>query len=339
MNSDQDSSLFRCFFSLKTVKQLRDFHAGLNISKYDQAALAYYISTWPAFVEADDNATFAPATMLAKDLSAVMYGKSPVIFEGTNQWAWKPYFSTEQLASKLRSFEVLVSGIRQKNPDARVVVVLMLEKDHIISRFLLQEARFCRFEAAVDELRVRLSLLDIELVFCQPFRNIAMFQTLADFEYRDSHLPGRIYVTVFGFVVKALGLSWESIKNEFRLRALPNFCDLAAKFEDGKPEQSLFLQPDVLVGKVVQTAGTETFAEPLGETWQEFRNDAALIDRSVCLLGDSHCSIFQQRKLSYLFASTFRETRFEWNPCGVRREPDVASYDNVVLEISSRFVL
>lgn len=339
MNSKQDSALLQCFFSLNTVGQLRNFCARLDTTNYEHAALAYYISTWPEFAKADDAAAFSPTAKLSEDRSAVMYGNAPVIFEGTNQWALKPYLPTAQLASKLQGFETVIRGIREANRDARMTLLLIPEKDHIISRFLLKEERFQKLEAAVDELRGRMSLLDVKLVFCQPFHNIDKFQTLADFEYKDSHLSGRVYVTVFGFLLESLGISWARIKNEIGLRKLPEFGDLAAKFENGKPTQSLVLQPDMPGGKVTQTAGSETFAEPLGETWQKFQNEGALIDHSVCLLGDSHCSLYSQRKLSYLFANTFRETHFEWNPCGTRKKPDVASYDNVVLEISSRFVV
>lgn len=327
------------FFELTTVGGLRRLAAKLDSSFPEQAALSYYISTWADVEQSADDTVFVPGHMVSPDRSAIFYGNAPVIFEGTNQWSWKPYFSTAELNGKMSVLANVVAGIREANPDARMTLVLIPEKDYVISRFFLKEDRFAAFEEAVDVLTESMTKCGVSVVHRQPFYGSERFQSLADFEYPDSHLTGNNYVTIFGFVLETLGVSWSSVKNDIGLRRLPEFGDLAAKFENGKPTQVLTLQPDMPGANVAQTAGSETFAESLGDTWQEFRNDAALVDQSVCLLGDSHCSIYSQRKLNYLFTNTFRETHFEWNPCGIRKKPDVTNFDNVVLEISSRFVV
>lgn len=339
MNDPTDTALWDDFFVLETVGDLRRFSAQLDLSIPEQAALSYYISTWPEFAQSDDHAAFVPGINLSRDRSAVLYGKAPVIFEGTNQWSWKPHFSAQELIAKTKVLQNVVAGIRETNPGARMTLLLTPEKDYVISRFLLKEDRFSALDEAIAALRVEMEALDIALVYEQPFQGIDKFQTLADFEYKDSHLAGRNYVSVFGFVLASLGVSWPSVKEAFSLKRLPEFGDLATKFENGQATQVHALQPDVPQGDVTQTAGSESFADPLGQTWQDFANASPLVDQSACLLGDSHCSIYAQRKLTYLFANTFRETHFEWNPCGIRKKPDVSSYDNVLLEISSRFVV
>jgi hypothetical protein len=334
-----NSSLWKSFFELTSVGGLRRFAAGLDASSPENAALAYYISTWPAFANTDNGADFVPTHHLSTDRSAVKYGNAPVIFEGSNHWAWKPYVSTEALAQELDKLEHLVCSVRDSNPSARITLVLIPEKDHVISRYLRKETRFDTLEKAVGALSGHLVAQGIAVVFSQPFVEIDRFLSLGDFEYNDSHLPSRYYVTIFGFILQAMGISWAPISSKIGLKQVPEFGDLSVKFNDTQPNQTLAFQPDVPGTAAIQTAGTESFAKPLGETWQEFQSEKAIIDQSVCILGDSHSSIYSMRKLTYLFASTFRNTHFEWNPCGIRKTPDVSISDHIILEMSSRFAV
>lgn len=92
-------------------------------------------------------------------------------------------------------------------------------------------------------------------------------------------------MTVFGFALEVLGISWASVRSQIGLQKLPNFGDLSIKFGDRQSSQELAFQPDISGGAASQTAGTASFEDPLGNTWQEFYNDQAQIDRSVCILG------------------------------------------------------
>ena len=327
------------FFKLATIGELRNFAAELDSSIPESAALLYYISTWDAFAQSNDNDVFSPTSHLSEDRSAVKYGNAPVVFEGSNFWARKPYLTNTALARQLEDLENLVVQIRASNPHARMTLLLVPEKDHVISRFLRKEDRFNCIERAVEKLSGRLALKGLPVIFTQPFLEIDRYLNLADFEFFDSHLPSRYYVIVFGFVLESIGIPWTFIKDHVGLKQLPEFGDLSIKFSDRQPSHVLAFQPDVHEVMAHQVAGTASFGDPLGETLQEFHNEKAIVDQSVCILGDSHSSIFSQRKLTYLFASTFKDTHFEWNPCGVRKMPDVAKYQNVVLEISIRFVV
>ena len=327
------------FFALENIGELKTFFVRLDNSIPEQAAISYYISSWADFVHGKDDDAFCPGNFLSRDRSTVMLGRMPVIFEGTNNWSWKPYYTAEDLIAKTKSLKNRISVLRELSPDARMSLLLIPEKDYLVSQFLLKEDRFSALNAAITSLRTGLEELDIALIYEKPFRGIDKFQTVCDFEYKDSHLPWRSYVSIFGTYLADLGVPWTDIQQTVTLEKIPQFGDLAAKFDRHFPEPVLVFQPNFPQSTVTQTSGRETFAEPLGDTWQDFSNDAALVDQSICLLGDSHCSIYEQRKITCLCANTFRDTHFEWNPCGIRKDPDIASYDNVLLEISSRFIV
>lgn len=338
MNLVSDPELWETFFALKTMGRLRQFRSNLDHSVPERAALAYYISTWP-FDSAPDEAPFVPGSSLSPDRTAVMYGDAPVIFEGTNHWCMKPYLPAEALRSKLAGLEHLVGSIRRSNPNVRMTLVLVPEKDHVISRFILSEDRFVRMEEAVAALDERLAALDVKLIFDQPFRGLSETMGPEDFRYGDSHLASRNYLKILEFVLQALGVGSAAAHHDIALSDQPVFGDLAAKFAGGRGAREMDARPGVANSRVVQVAGTETFASPLGATWQEFMNDSPSINESICILGDSHCSIYEQRRLTYVFANLYRKTRFTWNPCGIREKPGALDFDNIVLETSSRFVV
>lgn len=339
VNNQVDTKLWSDFFALETVGELKTLFKRLDISIPEQAAISYYISTWPDFIHGKDDETFCPGNFVSRDRSAVMFGKMPVIFEGTNNWSWKAYYPAEDLIAKTESLKNSISVLRELNPVAKMSLLLIPEKDYLISRFFLKEDRFSALNSAIASLQTWLEKLDIALIYEKPFHRIDKFQTASDFEYMDSHLPGRNYVSMFGTYLADLGMPWTDIRQSITLKNMPQFGDLATKFAEGIPAAVPMLQPDVPQSTVTQISGNETFADPLGDTWQDFSNDEPLVDQSICLLGDSHCSIYEQRKITYLSANTFRETHFEWNPCGIRKKTDIASYDNVLLEISSRFTV
>lgn len=175
MTHEPDPLLWESFFALDTVGALRRFSLGLDGSTPEKAALAYYISTWPVFNDSNDEAAFFPAAHLSADRSAVKYGSAPVIFEGSNLWAWKPYFTTEALKQKLDGLERLIVQVLKSTPNARITLVLIPEKDHVISRFMRKETRFDSFDRAADELSGRLAARGMPMIFRQPFVDIDRF--------------------------------------------------------------------------------------------------------------------------------------------------------------------
>lgn len=49
MNLEQNSTIWDAYFALQTVGDLRKFQMAMNLTDPKQAALSYYISTWPLF--------------------------------------------------------------------------------------------------------------------------------------------------------------------------------------------------------------------------------------------------------------------------------------------------
>jgi hypothetical protein len=97
--------------------------------------------------------------------------------------------------------------------------------------------------------------------------------------------------------------------------------------------------PALQTERLAVVAGTPSFGNPLGSTWQSISNQAPLLRGKVLVLGDSHSSILAQKRLTYLFAAAFEKCLFYWNPVGVRETPEPSDADFVILETSLRFVL
>ena len=84
--------------------------------------------------------------------------------------------------------------------------------------------------------------------------------------------------------------------------------------------------------------GNTTFDSPLGNTVQKFVNRNAKIKLKVSIFGDSHSSIYLQKRFTYLYASLFERCEFHWIPWGGEPENFASDADLVVMEISQRFL-
>jgi hypothetical protein len=326
----------RLFFSLENWSDLRNFLDCLDLADPSQAALHYYANTWVA--PEDSRAHFEPSSYISSDLSAIYYGRCPVIFEGSNQWARKSNCSRSYYDEKLQLVYLRCRNIRQINPLAKMCLVLVPEKDFLISTVFLKENRFDNMRAAVSSLQSRLKSLDIPVIFEQPIRRMAEFQTLKDFEYPDSHLMPRNYVVIFSHVLANLGFNWNSVAPLLGMERRPVYLDLTAKFKDGVDQPINSFELNFVVEGAQQVAGSKTFSNPLEQTRQVFANDTSVFPEDILVLGDSHCSIYSQRRMTYLFANAFRRTAFSWNPSGIRPDEGLKDCRYIALEISSRFV-
>ena len=179
----------------------------------------------------------------------------------------------------------------------------------------------------------------IEVVYRQPILGMDNYMKLAEMEYWDSHLHGKNYIGIFSQALRALGLDWATAKPHVGLTRIPAYGDLSDKFSIRPTMPRDVYLPNVGAARTSLLAGSETFEDPLGKTWQLIGNEAPVIDRSVCILGDSHSSIFSKRHLTYLFASLYRRCEFFWNPCEIRGYSNMQPCDDIVMEISCRFVV
>lgn len=333
-NSNED--VLARFLQLETGKDLVEFASSLDPANPYHRAFGYYISTWNL---AQDYTAFEPVKYVAEDGSAILYGNCPVVFGGSNCWAEKCYAELADYEAKLEQLYKRCASIRKGSPSAKICLLMVPEKDFVISVILLKEDRFSKMLQAIVAFRNRLRGIGIELVFEDAVVGMDKYQTVADFEYFDSHLAPRNYVILFSRALEVMGFDWAKVRPRVGMVKMNVYFDLQTKFGDTKVRPLNVYDIDFKDEAIRQVAGSPTFAEPLGDTSQTFRNDAAIFDENVLVLGDSHSSILEKRRLTYLFAGTFRSVHFDWNPAGVRGVVDTSAYDTILLEISSRFVL
>lgn len=336
---DSSSEISSDLLGIANIGQLRRFRTKLNISHPFQAALAYYIDSWAIQAETEDDCSIMLSQYLSLDLSAVLLGSVPVIFQGSNSWSEKPYAAPKYHADKLALLLKSINNIRESNLDSRVVVLVVPEKDYILSQLLLCQGRFDGIDDAFAEFEDNLRSADVELIFKQPFKNVSDTGKINDYAYSDSHLLGRDYISIFYHVLDSIGVSNNELAKRVHLKRRLVFNDLAAKFYPKRQSMTEELCPEYYGESCSLVAGYDDFSSPLGNTWQEYVNSNPVSSQSLLLLGDSHSSIYSQHKLNFLFANTFKHTRFAWNPCGIRQQVGSADYDIIVLEISLRFCI
>ncbi|MCE8433698.1 hypothetical protein, partial [Rhodovulum sulfidophilum] len=218
-------------FDLKTWEELRTFLDGLDSTDPFQAAIGYYAKSWPA--PKDDDAAFEPTMFLSEDLTATYLYSCPVIFEGTNNWAQKSFLSRAECDEKLQDVVHCCARLRGENPDARFCLILIPEKDFLISRSFLREDRYDAMLGAVEALRAKLVSFDIPVLFEQPIQNIEKYLSLSDYEYPDSHLHPRNYILFFARALGALGFDWERVAPSVKMEKQQVYLDLSEKFKDG----------------------------------------------------------------------------------------------------------
>lgn len=326
------------FFEISSVEQLKSFQKNLNLNSINQRAISYYIKNWFISDESSNKAHFRPGRFLSRDRSTVLYGSTPVIFEGTNFWCRKPYLVKNEINKKASQLLNLVTRIRERNINSKILLIIVPEKDYLISRHIFKEDRFNKISNCFKNLSRALTAAEVNTVFDEPFVH-HYYPSANDYDYPDSHLRCMDYEKIFQHSILSLNHDQTLFNDQYELIEDVAFGDLARKLDDNGLARFIGLAPSFSKTVVNFENGMKSFGDPLGTTWQEFSNTSPIIDESVCILGDSHSSIFDSRKLTYFLANTFRSTRFEWNPCGTRSFPEKLNFDNIILEISARFVV
>ena len=332
-------SLRTDFFRLSSVRELRLFSDSLADDSPVDLAFAFLIGSWTWHKETDPDAAFSPRLNITEDLSAGMLGERPIIFMGTNYWAAKPYLSLEYHIDKVTLYAKHLQRMREIFRRNKLVLSIVPEKDYVIDKHFLQTGRFQWVDEAMSHLARLCSDLEVPLVFNEYVAPLREYETEADFSYFDTHLPGKHYIQIFSRLLGQCGHSWQDIVGYFTMLDNPGYGDLRAKFGDLATPPPLPKLPALKAERLAIVAGTPSFGEPLGSTWQSISNETPLLPGKVLVLGDSHSSILAQRHLTYLFAAAFEKCLFYWNPVGVRETPEPTDADVVILETSLRFVL
>lgn len=329
---------FERFFGLRTARELRAWASALDPADPIAAAANRFARSWPAF-EAPDDAAFSPERHLSHDRSTARWSEMPCIFMGTNGWAAKAHAPAAEPLAAAGRFARHVERVAAAYPGARVVLVIMPEKDYLADRLFRRDPAYDGIERATGALAGHCRAAGIPAVHEAVFHGMARFQSPADFLYPDSHLPARSTVQAFAFALQAMGLDWDAVRDRVRFERRPEHCDLADRLAGAGPAVQSVLAPRLLGTTPRLVGGREGLAAPLGDTTEEWACDDPVFDRRALILGDSHSSIYAGRKLTHLVASSFRRTRFDWNPCAVRAAPPAWDADVVLLEVSQRFAL
>ncbi|RKQ70175.1 hypothetical protein [Oceanibaculum indicum] len=326
------------FFDLRKAGELQDFIAGLDPADPLQAALRRYALTWPASSSTDGDAAFDPARHLSTDLSAALLGDCPCIFLGSNDWAIRAMAPIEALDDNVRLFARHVRYVRRQYRDREVLAVVVPEKDFLMDALFTRTGDYAGMTEAMKRLGAKLKENGINLLFNQFIDGLEKYQPREELLYFDTHLPTRNYVQILANVLQTLDLDWRNVQPSLHVIEGEQSDNLLEKLTTRPEERQPVYVPDFPGASVTLSAGDEGYRTPLGETWQRYANKNPIIAKKVLLLGDSHSSIYANRKLTYLFSSVFAETEFHWNPCGMRGVLPETDADIVILEISQRFM-
>jgi hypothetical protein len=329
-------SVIEDFFNLRSWSELDEFLTNLDSSVPFEAALGYYGNSWIA--PDDVREPFVPRNFVSRDLSATYLRNFPVIFQGTNHWSEKLYYSEQYYEDKLNEILDHCSRFRSFNQRNRICLLIIPEKDFVISWEYLKEARFNLMVCAISRLRTKLAEYDIELIFEEPIVGIAHHMDISEYTYQDSHLHPRNYVAIFARALRALGLDWLKVSPNIEVTPREIYLDLNDKFDNGGDKSSPFCELNFFPTRPMQVFGSDYFENPLGRTNQEFQNNIPIFEEDIQILGDSHSSIYDQKRLTYLFANSYRKTQFSWNPVGLRADDKRSSASHIILEISQRFL-
>ena len=325
------------FHDIRTAGQLRAWEATLDPNDPRQAAAARFARSW-AVHRAPGTTAFQPERHISRDLAAARLGATPCIFMGTNDWAAKAHGPEASLTAAAERFAGHAIRTASHYPDARVALAIVPEKDYLTDRLFYGHPSYGTIERATARIVERCRAAGIGCVHRAVIDGMERFQSPADFLYPDSHLPARSTTQLFAFTLSELGLEWSKVVDRVRFETRAEHCDLAERLGAASAVREV-PAPLVLDAAPRLVAGAEGFGSPLGETTQEWVNDAPIFDANVLILGDSHASVLAARKLTYLFAATCARVRFDWNPCAVRAVPPRWNADKVVLETAQRFAL
>jgi hypothetical protein len=330
--------LWQSFFSLQTIKGLKELLNSLDPAIPAHASLLHYSESWQDALASLDSAEFNPSSYLSSDRSAIMLGSCPVLFMGTNQWAEKPHADCLQHSKAMSRFISNLERLRETYRNQRVAVVVVPEKDYVINRMFIGAGRYESIDESLESVKHKIARLDMELIYNCTLEGLDGYMEISDFEYSDSHLASANYIQIFCRICKAFGLNHNEIHAQMSMAESDVYGDLCGRFLDTLiVPRRMFLPyyPSAIISLI---DGSKSFESPLGNTWQRLLNQNPIVEGGVLILGDSHSSICDERRLTYLASGAFRSTEFFWNPCGVRSALPETSSEYVILEISCRFL-
>jgi len=326
------------FGKLKSIGELAEFLGSIQDKNLFCKALFYYVGVYLSRTSLPKTTRFEPSAFLSHDFSAILYDRFPVIFMGTNAWCLKPLSSVDVLMDKMSVFYNHLSRLRTLFGSTPVYFLIVPEKDRIVNSLYFNDNRFEVIDNCLFSLKNRLLELDVQCFYDDIVQSQLGNKSSSEYGYFDSHLPSSVYVDMFSMVMQKIDKNFDAHQHVVEYEKSLLFGDLTCKFIAKKNPGEDFCFPLVGNTETKLVSGDDTFRQPLGETKQAFYNKNASLRKKLLILGDSHSSIYSQKKLTYLFSTYFEETFFYWNPVGVRGDDFITDVDCVIMEISQRFV-
>lgn len=320
---------------IHTVADLRDWRESRNticIDNMDLSLLSYVDAYLGQYHETE---AFDVRKFVSEDLSCIMYRDIPVIYHGSNNWSPRRLGPPETLSGLMDKWRKHLHGLLDKL-QVPVYLAIVPEKDVVVRELLGHgEQNYYLHGAAqcfADEFRGRLAgVTSINDVINSPDSSVR------NYRYYDSHLLSRDYLKIFICAIQSFGLASRVDWSSIQLKSDSIYGDLAVKLGRQSPKEE-FLSLHCNNESAALVDGHPTFSSPLRSTYQIFSNPSSNLDAKVALFGDSHCSVYAQKKLTYLFANTFSRCDFYWDSMCVNSQDKARYADFVFLEISQRFL-
>ncbi|MCF6252844.1 MAG: hypothetical protein L3J75_16480 [Methylococcaceae bacterium] len=331
-------SFFEAIESLKKLSHRDALREWLVIQDYTTGdlklrALLSYVDDWLHLTLASPKFNFDH--FLSEDLSSILYGKCPVIFMGTNDWAIKRFLMQEQRNTALNKWRSQLEKIIPR-VSVPIFCCIVPEKDTLLRHFSKFDNDSMLLAHSIDQLMLEYNDYIAGFSYLQSITNVPD-KRIQNYEYYDSHLLSRDYLSIFYSIIQGLGLINEIDSERIILTTDVHVGDLARKLHASSITAHYLALTYIDAGAKL-VSGDKTFNSPLRQTRQSFKCTNASIKAKVAIYGDSHSSIYDQKKLTYLLANTFEECDFYWDPFCVNNKRPVRDADFVVFEVSHRFM-
>jgi len=321
------------FFNSRTYDEMVDVVRYNESKSLANMALSHYSTHWARPV---GDETYFPEKYLSSDLTAVMYGKCPVLFLGSNRWCEKPYIDNSSIELRGGLISNLEKTIRN-NPCCRFCLVVVPEKDYLIDVLSMNNKRIETIKRGVDILSDFCKQLDVSLVFDDWILNHEPKSYHHSLEEPDSHLPNVCYLEILTRILEEFKLKqfdFTRLTNEQRVV----YGDLAKRLKCQPEKYIKFNNGSINKDFYEIIEGNQKLIRPLDANYQKVLNkESAVNSSSLLILGDSHSSVLSERRLTFMLAQYYQATEFQWSPFGLSYNGSFGKRD-VVLEISLRFL-
>jgi hypothetical protein len=330
------SNVIDDFHQLSDLHSLKSFVDKLGNNSELDIALKIKIDSWMPYIESLDG-TFFPERFISKDHSAALYGQSPVVFLGGNNWAVNRLRSGEDLQDRVEFYKSQIDRV-SKQDGRKYCFLIVPEKDFIMDKIANRREFTSATLESMGDLREHCVACGATFVFDDFMSEYPSWVSEDDYVYYDSHLLGRDYVAIFHKIISSLGISASDLGGVPSVvsRQGYGYGDFRYRLLDGRSSSQNFMIPEVKSMGATVKLGNEVFETPMSKNSQTIVNDKYSINAKIAVFGDSHSSIFAQQRLTYLLSSVFRICEFEWNPWGSRDLKTDADF--VLMEMSQRFM-